>query len=297
MHLDLDIRCVEKRFGAHLAVRDVSLSVEPGSIVGLLGPNGAGKSTTLRLALGLAAPTSGSVMILGASPDPSMLRRVGVIFEEPAFYPWMKAERFLQAQMAASGERLSAAEIETAMSNVGLRSSGRRIASFSLGMRQRLALAAALAHRPQLLVLDEPTNGLDPEGVVLLREILLAHRDRGGSVLMSSHLLTEVEHVCGHVYILVDGRIADRVDMSKGFIGAPELVVRFATGQSQNVDGILGEHVAQHRGNDRVVIRGLGVRELVERCPAGTLDPLAIEPVGKGLEAHYLRLLDESNPS
>jgi ABC-2 type transport system ATP-binding protein len=206
----LEIRGLHKSFGGKPALRDVSLRVDRGAIHGLLGHNGAGKSTTLGIILGMVMPDAGDVTIGGVSvlTDRSKaLRKVGAIFEAPAFYEYLSGWDNLRLLMACSG----GFQPEAARATVGLVGLSARIHSkvrtYSHGMRQRLALAQSLLPEPELLLLDEPTDGLDPEGIKWFRDFILRLRDeRGITVLFNSHLLAEVELMCDRVTILRQGR-------------------------------------------------------------------------------------------
>jgi ABC-2 type transport system ATP-binding protein len=199
---------VTKRYGPTLAVDDLSLEIRPGAVTGFLGPNGAGKTTTLRVLLGLAEPSAGSAMIFGRRyaelDDP--LGTVGAVLETATFHPWRTARQHLRIVAAAAGidgERV--AEVLRLVDLAG--AADRRVGGFSLGMRQRLGLAGALLGRPRLLVLDEPANGLDPEGIRWLRILLRDYVRDGNSVLISSHLLSEVAHTVDDVVIIAAGRV------------------------------------------------------------------------------------------
>ena len=205
----ISLRGLVKRFGHVLAVDDLSFDVESGTVTGFLGPNGAGKTTTLRALLGLVTPTSGTASVFGRPyrelPDPS--RRIGAALEASGFHPGRKAIDHLRVTALAAG--IPAARAEAALTEVGMETAAdRRVGGFSLGMRQRLALAVALLGEPEVLILDEPGNGLDPEGIHWLRGFLRAHADRGGTVLVSSHVLSEVAQTVDHVVILAGGRLA-----------------------------------------------------------------------------------------
>ncbi len=193
-----------------LALDDVSFSVEKGSICGLLGHNGAGKSTALGIILGMVYPDQGTVTVDGISVQKERekaMRKIGAIFETPVFYEYLSGWRNLQILSSYSGG-VSKEEMAEAVSWVGLSDRVHdRVGSYSHGMRQRLALAQSILPRPELLVLDEPTDGLDPEGIVEFRTQLLDLRDRLGlTVVLSSHLLSEVEQVCDEVVILKGGK-------------------------------------------------------------------------------------------
>lgn len=208
----LSVDSVTKRFerGKPPAVDDVSFAVEKGKVCGLLGHNGAGKSTLLGVVLGMVHPDAGGVSVDGVPVQrerEKALRKIGAVFEAPAFYEYLSGYHNLRMLVSLSGG-VSRKELEETVEWVGL--SGRirdRVSTYSHGMRQRLALAQALLPRPELLVLDEPTDGLDPEGIVEFREKVLEMRDRLGlTVLLSSHLLAEVEQVCDEVVIVRGGK-------------------------------------------------------------------------------------------
>jgi ABC-type multidrug transport system ATPase subunit len=203
-----------KHFGHVHAVQEVDLEVGEGEIYGFLGPNGSGKTTTVRMLLGLVLATSGTIELLGRSmPRRSgeVLPEVGSLVEGPAAYPGLsgRANLSLLDAMGQGGSRSTRSRrIEEALAEVGLDGVDRRpVRTYSLGMRQRLGLAAALIRRPRLLVLDEPTNGLDPQGIHEIRELLLRLNRDGTTIFLSSHLLAEVEHLCDRVGVLDRGRL------------------------------------------------------------------------------------------
>ena len=212
----IEFQGLTKRFGSLLAVDDLTFGVEPGEIVGFLGPNGAGKTTTLRMLLGLVRPTAGTAILCGHPyrelRDP--LRRVGVVLEGAGAHPARTARAHLRMQAMASGSGV--ARVDEMLDLVGLTRAGdRRVGQFSLGMRQRLGLAAALLPDPDVLILDEPTNGLDPEGVRWLRDLLRAQADGGRTVLVSSHLLAEVAQSVDSVVILNRGRLVTQAPLAR----------------------------------------------------------------------------------
>ena len=206
----ISCRHLTKRFGTTIAVRDLDLEVSAGQVYGFLGPNGAGKTTTIRMLLGLVAPTEGQVRLLGHPlPDPSAVARTGSMIEEPAFYPWLTGWQNLQVT-AATGGGCAAAEVGRVLEVTGLSEvAGRKVRAYSQGMRQRLGLAAAMLGRPPLLIIDEPTNGLDPAGIREIRGLLRGLAADGTTVFMSSHLLAEVEQVCDRVAVIVRGRVIE----------------------------------------------------------------------------------------
>ena len=202
----IEARGLSKHYGSVAAVDDLSFTVPRGSVTGFLGPNGAGKTTTMRVALGLATPTSGEVTVLGvpyARLD-APLRRVGAALEITGFHPGRTARDHLRVT-CLEGD-LASDRIEAVLTMTGMSEySGAKVRGFSFGMRQRLALATALLGEPQVLVLDEPANGLDPAGVAWLRDFLRRYAKDGGAVLISSHILSEVAEVADRVIVIDRG--------------------------------------------------------------------------------------------
>jgi len=196
-----------KRYGPRAAVDRVGLRVRRGEVYGFLGPNGAGKTTTLRMLLGLVRPTSGTVRVLGAPPgDRAALARIGMLVESPAFYPYLSGRDNLRVVARYGG--VPAGRVDQTLETVGLTArASDRFAAYSLGMQQRLGLAAALLKDAELLILDEPTNGLDPAGVAEMRLLLRRLGSGGRTVLLSSHLLGEVQQVCDRIGVLSGGRL------------------------------------------------------------------------------------------
>jgi ABC-2 type transport system ATP-binding protein len=205
-------RELEKRYGTTVALGGVDLSVEPGELVGLLGPNGAGKSTLVKIACGLVRASAGSAQVAGAPAGSAEARAaIGYLAELFRFPGWLRADELLGLHQRLSGSTGGPAEREELLSLVGLGgAAGTRVEAMSKGMQQRLGVAQALVGAPQLLMLDEPTSALDPVGRRVVRDLLLELKGRGVSVLLNSHLLSEVERVCDRVAILVDGRIVAR---------------------------------------------------------------------------------------
>ena len=199
-----------KRFGVTVAVSELDLAVSAGQIYGFLGPNGAGKTTTIRMLLGLIAPTEGQIRLLGRPlPDARAVAQTGSMIEEPAFYPWLTGRQNLKV-LAAEGGGCAVSEFGRVLKVSGLSDvAGRKVGAYSQGMRQRLGLAAAMLGRPPLLIIDEPTNGLDPAGIREIRGLLRDLATDGTTVFMSSHLLAEVEQVCDRVAVIVRGRVVE----------------------------------------------------------------------------------------
>jgi ABC-2 type transport system ATP-binding protein len=197
-----------KRFGERTVVNEVELAIPRGSVCGFVGPNGAGKTTTIRMLLGLIRPTSGGGQILGGSlTEPaSYLSKVGALIEAPAFYPALSGRDNLRA-LARLGS-LDLAGVAPALARAGLTArAGDKYRSYSLGMKQRLGIAAALLPAPELLILDEPTNGLDPAGIVEMRGLIRSLAGNGMTVLVSSHLISEIEQICDYVVMIRAGRL------------------------------------------------------------------------------------------
>jgi ABC-2 type transport system ATP-binding protein len=204
----IEVRGLTKRFGPVLAVDQLSFTVERGSVVGFLGPNGAGKTTTLRMLLGLVRPDAGTATINGRVYQdlPEPLHQVGAVLEASSFHPGRTARNHLRVQALVG--QADPSRIDDVLDLVGLSgAAGRRVGKFSLGMRQRLGLATALLTDPELLILDEPANGLDPEGVRWLRDLLHELAGEGTTVLVSSHILAEVAQTVDSVVILDHGRL------------------------------------------------------------------------------------------
>ena len=213
-----------KRYGATLAVNDLSFSIRPGLVTGFLGPNGAGKTTTLRMLLGLVRPDEGTATINGSTyadlAEP--LHQVGAVLEASSFHPGRIARNHLRVQALAG--QADPSRVDDVLELTGLaEAADRRVGGFSLGMRQRLGLATALLTDPELLILDEPANGLDPEGVRWLRDLLRGMAPEGATVLVSSHILAEVAHTVDSVVILDRGHLVTQSSLADLTIGARDL--------------------------------------------------------------------------
>jgi ABC-2 type transport system ATP-binding protein len=206
----IEVRGLVKRYGALVAVDEVDLTVEPGDVFGYLGPNGAGKTTSLRMMLGLIRPSAGTVRLFGRDPQESVTALDGVagFVEAPSFYPYLNGRTNLELLAAFDGHGAGAG-IEEALGIVGLSDRAKdKVGGYSHGMRQRLGLAAALLRQPKLLLLDEPATGLDPGGMRDMRNLIRDLSGRGITVLLSSHLLAEVEELCNRVAIVQRGQVA-----------------------------------------------------------------------------------------
>ena len=299
-----------KRFrGGQLAVDRIDLAVPSGSVYGFLGPNGSGKTTTIRMLLGLAYPTSGSAELLGV-PMPSgavsVLSRVGSLVEGPAFYPylsgWDNLARYDSADMTASG-KTAKARIGAAMDRVGLTAAAKkRYRNYSLGMKQRLAIAAGLLRPRDLIILDEPTNGLDPQGTREVRALVRQIAADGITVFVSSHLLAEVEQVCSHVGVMRTGKLVFQGSLPElRRTGAARVTVRTAdvalaakvfgklglAGPEPGEDVItaeLGDAEPEHICAE-LVHAGVGVRGLSVESPS--LEDLFVGLTGEGFDVEH----------
>jgi ABC-2 type transport system ATP-binding protein len=219
---------LSKRYGARLAVDRLSLEVKRGEIYGFLGPNGAGKTTTIRMVLGLIAPTGGAVQLLGEdmlANRARLLPQVGALVEQPALYPFMNGRDNLRAVAAVLGG-VPEARIQAVLGLVGLQARQKdRVRTYSLGMKQRLGVALALLQDPQLLVLDEPANGLDPAGIVEMRDLLRELAAAGKTIFISSHVLSEVRQICTRVAIINHGRLVKESTVEALTAGTGEFAV------------------------------------------------------------------------
>lgn len=205
----IEVNSLSKRYGAAEVVQDVSFRCEPGTVTGFLGPNGAGKSTTLKMICGLTRPSAGRATVLGMPyaqlPNPG--RHIGVLLDASALHDGRRGHESLALSARILG--VSSLRVHHSLDRAGLApaAAGKRAGAYSLGMRQRLGIAAALLGDPEVLILDEPANGLDPEGMRWMRELLRDFADRGGTVLLSSHLLGEVEAIADRLVVIAGGRL------------------------------------------------------------------------------------------
>jgi ABC-type multidrug transport system ATPase subunit len=291
-------RNLTKRFGKVEAVRDVSLDVREGDRYGLLGPNGSGKSTLIRMLLGLVYATSGSISVLGVQVPrhaSRVLPEIGVLIEEPAAYPHLSARvnlRLLDAAGPHGSRRTRRRRVDDALEQVGLVGIDRRpVRAYSLGMRQRLGLAAALIRRPRLLILDEPANGLDPRGIRDIRDLLISLNASGVTIFLSSHLLSEVSALCTRIGVLDSGalvlqeRLASlqeptgRVLVSTDY---PDRAVTALDGLVEHRDGtdLIVRFPDPAALNSRLVAAGVPVRSLL--AERRSLEDVVLEVTGAG---------------
>lgn len=283
----LVVENLTKRYGDHAVVDDLSFVVEPGRVTGFLGPNGSGKSTTMKMLLGLAAADSGRATIgdhaYRSLDDPA--RTVGALIESDAFHPARSGRNHLRIVADATG--IPHARVDEILEEVGLAAAARRHAgAYSLGMRQRLGLAAALLGEPPVLILDEPGNGLDPEGIRALRDRLRAHASNGGTVFVSSHLLAEVEHLADDVVVIDEGRLVTEgslaeLQRSAALVRTPDRT-RLATALDQ-----AGAAVDVH-GDDGLVVHGLTTDEVGRHAFDAGVPLSELSPRAGSLEELFL---------
>jgi ABC-2 type transport system ATP-binding protein len=288
----ITVRGLTKRFGDVLAVDRLDFAIDEGTVAGFLGPNGAGKTTTLRMLLGLVSPDAGTATIGGRPyrelPDP--VRRVGAVLEAGGFHPGRSARDHLRVLATAAG--LAPGRVEEVLSQTGLAGAARRrVGGFSLGMRQRLGLAAALLGDPEVLVLDEPANGLDPEGVHWLRGLVRGLADQGRTVLVSSHLLAEVAQTVDQVVIIDRGRLVAQSTLAALTAGA-DRTVRVRTPDPEALRDLLvaGGATVTLDGPDQLVVGGVTAEQVGQAAAAGGVVLHEMRFERSNLEAVFLEL-------
>jgi len=297
-----------KRFGDQLAVAGIDLAVPSGSVYGFLGPNGSGKTTTIRMLLGLIQPTGGSQRLLGVSMPAgagAVLPRVGSLVEGPAFYPQLSGQANLARLDAAdrtADPRTAPARIDAALDRVGLlAAAGKRYRAYSLGMKQRLAIAAGLLQPRELMILDEPTNGLDPQGTREVRALIREIAADGTTVFVSSHLLAEVEQICSHVGVMRVGELVFQgpLEELRGRSAArilvrtaePDRAALVLTGLGLTDVSVADREVTAQIGEqapenvcERLVRAGVPVAGL--ETPRASLEDLFVELTGEGFDVN-----------
>ena len=282
-----------KRYGRRAAVADLHLRVRRGEVYGFLGPNGAGKTTTLRMLLGLVRPTSGTARVLGHKPgEEASLARLGALVETPGFYAHLSGGDNLRVLARYSG--VGRSRVEAVLEQVSLSDRARdKFASYSLGMKQRLGVAAALLKDPDLLILDEPTNGLDPEGVADMRDLVRSLGQGERSVLLSSHLLTEVEQTCDRAGIVREGRLIAEGTVTE-LRGQERLLVRVtpldrALPVAMRLKGV--EDARVENGAITLATKGgLAAAAIVRRLVDAGFDVNEVRPIERSLEEVFLNL-------
>ena len=255
METILTIQNLNKRYGALQALNNVSFNIHKGNVYGILGPNGSGKSTTLGIVLNVVNKTSGSYSWFGGSMEThDALKKVGAIIERPNFYPYMTAKENLE--LVCQIKNINYAKVGEKLELVGLTDrQNSKFRTFSLGMKQRLAIASALLNDPEILILDEPTNGLDPQGIHQIRDIIKLIAAQGTTILLASHLLDEVEKVCSHVLVLQKGKIlytglVDGMSTNEGFF-------ELQADDLQELNQVVATHPAVKntvKTNDKIIV-------------------------------------------
>jgi ABC-2 type transport system ATP-binding protein len=289
----IEVACLTKRFGDQVAVDDLSFTGSAGQVTAVLGPNGAGKTTTFRMLLGLARPTAGRALIDGRPYFQLERSRqtVGAVLESSGFHPARTGRDHLRVVATAAG--IARSRVDELLTFVGLtRAADRRVGGYSTGMRQRLAVAAALLGDPRVVVLDEPTSGLDPEGVAWMRRLLREFAAEGRCVLLASHLLAEVVQTADRVVIIVRGRALREADVAS-LAGATELAVRV-----DDPESLAGALTARHgaevtpTGDGRLLVRGATAEEVGSAAArvGATVFELSSRSAGESLEQLYLSL-------
>ncbi len=292
-----------KRFGHVQAVDGLNLTIATGEVFGLLGPNGAGKTTTLRLLLGLVRPDDGRACLWGEEvrPGAPVLRRVGAVVERPAFYPYLSGRDNLAVLAAAHGlGRGRHGAVAEALRRAHLdHAADRGVGGYSAGMRQRLALAAALLGDPDLIVLDEPTSALDPEGIAELRASIVEFQRDGKTLLLSSHLLAEVEQVCTTVAIIHRGRLVVQAPTQELLGPVDRQLIRFATSaDAERATAILGAagfpvESPGPAGVPEIVVSADDAQVVLRSLSGAEVLPLEVRPRVRTLESVFLALVGE----
>lgn len=291
----IEVEHLTKRYGDQTVVDDLSFSVPPGRVTGFLGPNGSGKSTTMKVMLDLAAANEGRVSIGGHRyrdlPNPA--RIVGAIVESDAFHPGRSGRNHLRILADATG--ISHERVDDVLEQVDLGGAAdRRAGAYSLGMRQRLGLAAALLGEPPVLVLDEPGNGLDPQGIRTLRGLLRTHASRGGTVFVSSHLLSEVEHLADDVIVINQGRLIAHGALAE-LQQAASLVRTPGAGQLADALQRAGAAVRTD-GDDGLVVRGMSLAEIGDHAFVNGIAIHELSPHAGSLEDLFLDWTNTASP-
>lgn len=240
----IEVRNISKKFGTFQAVKDVSFEVDRGDVFGFLGPNGAGKSTSIRCMLSLITPDSGSIKLFGkelASNRAEVLRKVGSIIEKPDFYKYLSAARNLEIFARISGKPASKSKIYEMIEFVGLQGREKdKVGGFSHGMKQRLGIAQTLIHDPELIILDEPTTGLDPQGIIDIRNLIISlSKEKNKTILLSSHQLSEIEIIANRMVIINKGRSIIEGNVSE-LLNSQDLVVRLEVDNKEKTERLFG---------------------------------------------------------
>ncbi|HEY0013844.1 MAG TPA: ABC transporter ATP-binding protein [Allosphingosinicella sp.] len=298
----LELADLSKTYGRRgkgvAAVKGVSLSVGAGEVYGFLGPNGAGKSTTIRMLIGLIAPTSGEARLFGEDlrTNPHVLRRVGSLVDGGNFYPFLSGRRNLEVLAKTQGH--GADRIDALLDQVGLAGSGKRkVKGYSTGMRQRLGVASALLGDPDLVILDEPVNGLDVAGIQEMRDLIRSlATDHGKTVFLSSHLLHEVQQVCDRVAIISKGEIVRESTIEE--LLRQDDGLRIEAAPADVAEAALASRWAVERDGDALIVRAARAEapEVVRRLVGAGADLFRLTPEQRNLEEVFLSITQEGIP-
>ncbi len=292
---ELEIRGLTKRYGNTVAVDDLSFAVEAGRVTGFLGPNGAGKTTTMRALLGLLRPSRGEALVEGRPPvemaDP--LRTIGAALEATAFHPGRSGRNHLRTLAAAAD--IPRARVEEVLETVELSgAASRRVKGYSLGMRQRLALAGALLGEPRILILDEPANGLDPQGMRWLRDLLRDQAAQGRTVLVSSHLLSEVAQTAEELVVIRDGKLVAQATLDEFTSGGSSRVLVRAS-EPERLETALAERGAtvERDQTGALLVEGLDARQVGDLALAVRIAIHELSPQQESLEERFIELMGD----
>jgi ABC-2 type transport system ATP-binding protein len=294
---ELEVRNLTKRYGTTVAVDDLSFAVEAGRVTGFLGPNGAGKTTTMRALLGLLRPSQGEALVEGSAPvemaDP--LRTIGAALEATAFHPGRSGRNHLRTLAAAAG--IPRSRVEEVLELVELSGAAdRRVKGYSLGMRQRLALAAALLGEPRILILDEPANGLDPQGMRWLRDLLRDQAAGGRTVLVSSHLLSEVAQTADELVMIRGGKLVAQTTLAEFTASGGSSRIRVRASQLDALANGLGEQQGasvERDGDDALLVGGIAGEQIGELALARGIAIHELAPQQSSLEERFFELMGE----
>jgi ABC-2 type transport system ATP-binding protein len=296
----IEVKHLAKNFGTFEAVKDVSFTVNKGDVFGFLGPNGAGKSTTIRCLLSLIQPDKGTIELFGTSLNndrSAILRNIGSIIEKPDFYKYLSAQKNLEIFARISGAQVSSKEIAEMLDFVGLGNRAKhKVKGFSHGMKQRLGIAQTLLHKPDLIILDEPTTGLDPQGIIEIRNLILRLKnEQNKTILLSSHQLSEIELIANRMVIINQGRSIVEGEVA-ALLNSDETVVRIEIDEAQVALKLVPEsmndvHVTQSGANElEVTLSKQRVPELTRVLVASGCAIHAIEPKRK-LEDYFIKTI------
>lgn len=293
----LKVAGVSKRIGTKEIIKEASFSVAAGQVVGLLGPNGAGKTTLIRMIVGLMKHDKGTIEILGKSLEQEFkgaVQHVGAIVENPEFYNYMSGYDNLMQYARMARSTITAAQLDQVVRKVHLENNiKQKVKTYSLGMRQRLGVAQALLHEPQLLVLDEPMNGLDPKGMKEFRETILSLRDNGVGILVSSHQLSDMEQLCDHLVVVQKGAITHTGPMKQEQETIKVLLETDNNSQALKILSPLVANILQNGNHLQLELVADNRSELVKQLVANEIGVKEIKIQAETLEDNFLRWTEE----